>query len=151
MEPGTSFSAVLDDPAIADDNKETVERVVCLTGKIYYDLIKERQKRFETHPLTANIAFIRIEELCPFPFQSLSRTLKKYTNAKEFIWLQEEPRNQGAYMHVQGRINEVLKNIGYSGEVIYKGRDVNAVPAPGVARKYAAQQKKVLDAAFEVL
>lgn len=143
MIPGTNFSAILDDPTVT---KARVDRIICLSGKLYYDLIRERQRRE-----LSNVAFVRIEELCPFPFRDLSRILRRYPNAKDIVWLQEEPRNQGAYMHVHSRINEVLKNIGYRGEIRYRGRDEDAVPAPGVARIYGVQQKGVIDAAFEGL
>ncbi|OBZ67945.1 putative 2-oxoglutarate dehydrogenase E1 component DHKTD1, mitochondrial [Grifola frondosa] len=88
LEPGSHFHPVLDDPGI---DKSRVKRIVCLSGKLYYDLIKERQKR-----QLDNLAFVRIEELCPFPFEGLLRVLTQYGNAGEIIWLQEEPRNQGA-------------------------------------------------------
>ena len=148
MEPGSRFKPVLDDPLFST-NKTDIERVVCLTGKLYYDLIKERQTRCQSESAASKVAFIRIEELCPFPFHDLAEILKTYSNAKEFIWLQEEPRNQGAYSFVQGRIDEVLRHIGKSDRVEYRGRSEDAVPAPGVARVYKSQQAKVMDSAFD--
>ncbi|OSD05011.1 dehydrogenase E1 and transketolase domain-containing protein 1 [Trametes coccinea BRFM310] len=141
---GTRFRPVLDDPAISDHG--AVSRVVCLTGKLYYDLVKERQKR----QLAGKVAFVRVEELSPFPFQSVLDVLSRYDGAKEIFWLQEEPRNQGAWSHVEPRLNAVLERLGRS-EALIKGRKEDAVPAPGIASLYAAQQKRVIDAAFDGL
>lgn len=124
-----------------------MERVVFLSGKIYYDLVKERQSQ----GLVDKVAFLRIEELSPFPFQELGDALKKYTNAKQFCWLQEEPRNQGAWMHVASRVDTVLAGLGYQTSVTYSGRKEAPMPAPGIAKIYAAQQKEVLTAVFRDL
>ncbi|KAI9062004.1 dehydrogenase E1 and transketolase domain-containing protein 1 [Trametes sanguinea] len=141
---GSRFRPVLDDPAISDP--AAVSRVVCLTGKLYYDLVKERQKR----QLDGKVAFVRVEELSPFPFQNVRDVLSRYGDAKEIFWLQEEPRNQGAWSHVEPRLNAVLERLGRS-EALFKGRKEDAVPAPGIASLYAAQQKRVIDAAFDGL
>ncbi|KAG6906841.1 hypothetical protein DXG01_011744 [Tephrocybe rancida] len=141
---GTTFKPVLDDP-IADASQ--VKRVVLLSGKIYYDLIKHR----DTCGLNDAVAFIRLEELSPFPFKQLTETLKRYTAAREFIYLQEEPRNQGAYTHVASRIQPVFKKIGYNGALEYRGRKESALPAPGIGKLYGTQQKAVVDAAFDAL
>ncbi|TFK38288.1 Transketolase, pyrimidine binding domain-containing protein [Crucibulum laeve] len=144
LEPGTQFQPVLADP-IADPVK--VRRVVLLTGKIYYDLVKERQAR----GLNDDVAFVRIEELAPFPFTELKEVLKMYKKSKECFWLQEEPRNQGAYTHVSPRIETLLKALGHRGGVVYKGRKESATPAPGIGKIYQAQQKAVIECAFEGL
>jgi probable 2-oxoglutarate dehydrogenase E1 component DHKTD1 len=144
MAPGTHFQPVL--PDTSSDGTKT-ERVILLSGKLYYDLIKERQAR----NLTDRVAFIRIEELAPFPFAELSQTLKAYGKAKEFIWLQEEPRNQGAYTHASPRIDSVLSGLGYKAKLGYRGRAESAVPAPGIGKVYAAQQAAVINSAFEGL
>jgi probable 2-oxoglutarate dehydrogenase E1 component DHKTD1 len=75
----------------------------------------------------------------------------QYGAAKEFIWLQEEPRNQGAYSHVWCRIDAVLASLGRGEEsrVAYRGRKEDAVPAPGIGSIYARQQRAVIEAAFE--
>ncbi|KAG6816030.1 hypothetical protein H0H87_009276 [Tephrocybe sp. NHM501043] len=138
------FQPVLDDP-IADANK--AKRVVLLSGKIYYDLVKQR----ETLGLNDAVAFIRLEELSPFPFKRLADTLKRYTSAKEIMYLQEEPRNQGAYTHVASRIQPVFEEIGYKGTLAYRGRKESALPAPGIGKLYSIQQKSVIDAAFDAL
>jgi len=147
MAPGTKFQPVLDDTAIA---KEGVKRLILLTGKLYYELIKERAARG-----LDNVAFVRIEELAPFPFEELSRVIKEYQSAtgglEEVVWVQEEPRNQGAWGHVQERIREVLQDVGVQCGVRFVGRKESAVPAPGVGKMYAVQQKEILEKAFEGL
>ncbi|KZT24824.1 dehydrogenase E1 and transketolase domain-containing protein 1 [Neolentinus lepideus HHB14362 ss-1] len=138
----TKFQSVLDDP-LSGPNKAGVERVVLLSGKLYYDLAKTRQQMQSTTPL------IRIEELCPFPFADLRCILRSYINAKEFVWVQEEPRNQGAYLYVADRVAHVLRSIGHDGELQFKGRREDAVPAPGIGKVYRAQQEGLLKSAFE--
>lgn len=148
LEPGSKFKPVLEDPLIKD--KSRVQRVVFLSGKLYYDLVKERQAR----SLDDDVALIRIEELSPFPFHHLEESLLPLRSAEEFMWVQEEPRNQGAWNHVKERIGTVLSIIGVAqGEraLEYRGRNESAVPAPGIGKLYAAQQKKVVDSVFEGL
>ncbi|KAK0488570.1 Transketolase, pyrimidine binding domain-containing protein [Armillaria novae-zelandiae] len=144
LETGTSFRPVLADPY---DNAATASRVIILSGKIYYDLMKERQAR----GLDANIALVRLEELSPFPFTELVAVLEGYTSAREFFYLQEEPRNQGAFGHVKERIIWVLKEMlgAEDAELVYKGRKESPLPAPGIGKLYQAQQKTVLESAFE--
>jgi probable 2-oxoglutarate dehydrogenase E1 component DHKTD1 len=142
---GTRFQPVLADP-IADPSK--VQRVVLLSGKIYYDLIKERHAR----GFDDAVAFVRIEELSPFPYRELEAVLKRYDTGEleEVCYLQEEPRNQGAYGHVVSRVEGDFV-CGYRGKVRYLGRRESAVPAPGVGRLYAKQQKEIIDSVFEEL
>ncbi|KAG6871746.1 hypothetical protein C0995_000516 [Termitomyces sp. Mi166 len=147
MSEGTCFQSVLDDPLIADPTQ--VKRIVLLSGKIYYDLVKHR----ETRNLADTVAFVRLEELSPFPFKQLADTLRRYTQGRagdvEIVYLQEEPRNQGPYTHVMSRIHAVFEAIGYKGVLGYRGRKESALPAPGIGRLYGVQQKAVVEAAFE--
>ena len=145
---GTRFQPVLADPT-AEPSK--VRRVVLVSGKIYYDLVKERQ----TRGLDDAVAFVRIEEISPFPFRELADVLGRYNGPnleEEVYYLQEEPRNQGAYGHVASRVVCVLEGlgvgIGRGGKVRYVGRRESAVPAPGVGRLYARQQKEIIESAF---
>ena len=145
MESGTRFRPVLPDPL---NNKQAVT-VVMLSGKIYYELIKERQARESND----KIAFIRIEELAPFPFEALEEVLNLYPSAVHFAWLQEEPRNQGAWNHVRSRIETVLsaarKSLNGNG-LNYLGREESALPAPGIGTLYRKQQQSVIESAFSV-
>ena len=145
MAPNTRFKPVLDDP-ISDTSK--VDRVVLLTGKLYYDLIKERQ----TRNLSDRVALIRLEEISPFPFDELHAALKRYTRTREIVWVQEEPRNQGAFTYVEPRVNNLLaQRLKTKVRIGYRGREEDAVPATGTGVVYKAQQEKVLKSAFEGL
>ncbi|KAF9019090.1 dehydrogenase E1 and transketolase domain-containing protein 1 [Hymenopellis radicata] len=136
MGPGTSFQ-----PVLADDVPNP-ERIVFLTGKIYYDLIKERHAR----GLDDKVAFVRIEELSPFPFEAVQDVFQGYGGKAECFWLQEEPRNQGAWGYVRERIEDVMAVDGK--RVGYLGRKESALPAPGVGKLYKKQQEEVLASAF---
>jgi probable 2-oxoglutarate dehydrogenase E1 component DHKTD1 len=140
MKPGTRFKPVLSEDQI---DKAAVCRVVLLTGKIYYDLAKQRNDHVAGH----KVSFIRLEELSPFPFSQLKKELKSYPNATEFVWLQEEPRNQGAWTHVSARIDSVLDGMGKP-RVRFTGRKESAVPAPGSGKIYAEEQKDIIESAF---
>jgi probable 2-oxoglutarate dehydrogenase E1 component DHKTD1 len=123
-----------------------------MAGKIYYDLLKERQAR----SLEKEVAFIRLEELAPFPFVELREALKDYDTVEEVMWLQEEPKNQGAFTHVSSRIDLLLSELasrssGKPDQVVYRGRKESALPAPGIGKMYGAQQKALIESAFEGL
>lgn len=147
--PDTRFQPVLDDPLA---NRAKTKRIVLLTGKLYYELLKQR----ETQKLVDEVSFIRLEELSPFPFTALREILEQYTNAPrkealEVVWVQEEPRNQGAWPHVKERIETVVGGIHGKEEVKwmgYRGRKESAVPAPGIGKIYAEQQKAVVESVF---
>jgi len=127
-----------------------VKRVVCLTGKLYYDLVREREQRGPS--VVDTIAFVRIEELSPFPLKQLQHILKtRYSTAEEIVWLQEEPRNQGAFSYVEPWVQAAWRNSGKETAVRYVGRKADAVPAPGVVKLYGAQQKRVIDEVLEGL
>ncbi|KIJ99240.1 hypothetical protein K443DRAFT_133152 [Laccaria amethystina LaAM-08-1] len=117
MEPWTRFQPVLDDP-MATKDKEKVKRVITLSGKIYYKLVKSRHDR----SLDQDIALIQVEELAPFPFAVLESVLQGYTNMRE--WL----------------IESVLKGMGVEARLRYVGRRESVVPAPGIGGIYQRQQ-----------
>ena len=134
MAPGTSFQPVLDDPAISDPSK--VDRVLLVSGKLYYELVKARDT---SSPTTA---IVRLEELAPFPFARLRAVLERYANASRFVYVQEEPRNQGAWGHVATRVKTGVLPEGK--ELEYVGRGPSALPAPGLGALYKAQQSEVV-------
>ncbi|KAF9445181.1 2-oxoglutarate dehydrogenase, E1 component [Macrolepiota fuliginosa MF-IS2] len=150
LEPGTRFQPVLQDPLA---NPSKTKRIVLLTGKFYYELIKEREAR----NLVDEVSFVRIEELAPFPFSHLREILERYGDALndvEVCWVQEEPRNQGAWGHVKERIEGVLEDAGVDVRrnwLGFKGRKESAIPAPGIGKIYAKQQRAVIESAFEGL
>lgn len=136
LEEPRTFQPVLRDPLV---EVHRAERVVLVSGKLYYDLVKEREAR----GLRERVALVRLEELCPFPFDTLREVLR---GANEVRWVQEEPRNQGAWMHVAPRAAQVLRR-----PLMYHGRREDAVPAPGVGRLYRTQQEAVIKGVYEGL
>ena len=146
MLPGTQFQPVLPD---AGRSANDVERVILMSGKLYYDLVKERAAR----GLEGRVAIVRIEELAPFPFFQLADVLRPYTRSSkdvEWVWVQEEPRNQGAWSHVKDRLEVMLKELSNvrEGTVRYVGRREDAVPVVAIGQVYQVQQKAVVDDAF---
>ncbi|EJC99190.1 dehydrogenase E1 and transketolase domain-containing protein 1 [Fomitiporia mediterranea MF3/22] len=145
FEPNTRFQPVLDDSAVND--LAAVKRVVLLSGKLYYDLVKERNTLGSED--ANKIALIRVEELAPFPYKELEIILRHYRNAREWCWVQEEPRNQGAWSHVFSRLLEVQTKVGCEARGIrYIGRKEDVVPAVGVGKLFREQQSAVLRDAF---
>ncbi|KAH8829834.1 dehydrogenase E1 and transketolase domain-containing protein 1 [Flagelloscypha sp. PMI_526] len=140
MTSGTSFQPVLNDSSFISTSTSDVKRIVFITGKLYYDILKQRAAL----NLDDQIALIRIEELCPFPFDQLKSTLEKYPNDAEVIWVQEEPRNQGAWTFVRERLESVVGET--KRKVKFVGRKESCVPAPGVGKVYSAEQKAVIEA-----
>ncbi|XP_019627441.1 PREDICTED: probable 2-oxoglutarate dehydrogenase E1 component DHKTD1, mitochondrial [Branchiostoma belcheri] len=135
MAPGTFFKPVLGDQG-ADPTRVT--RVVFCSGKHYYGLAKEREARG-----AAEVAIIRIEELCPFPMEAIREEMKKYSKATEFIWSQEEHRNMGAWSFIHPRFENLL-----ACKLKYAGRGTLATPAVGVGEVHQAEAKQVITDAF---
>lgn len=127
---------MLRDPLV---DAHCAERVLLVSGKLYYDLVKEREVR----GLGERVAIVRVEELCPFPFEALRQVLG---DASDVRWVQEEPRNQGAWTHVSFRATQILEK-----PLTYHGRREDAVPAPGVGKLYREQQEMVVRGAFDGL
>ncbi|MFM8815721.1 MAG: multifunctional oxoglutarate decarboxylase/oxoglutarate dehydrogenase thiamine pyrophosphate-binding subunit/dihydrolipoyllysine-residue succinyltransferase subunit, partial [Actinomycetes bacterium] len=99
-----SFQEILDDPTVTDKSKVT--RMVLCTGKVAWDVMSERAKR------NANVAVVRVEQLYPFPIAGLREIMSRYPNAKQMVWVQEEPENMGAWRFVDAIVWPV-KNEGY--------------------------------------
>ncbi len=142
-----SFHRVLDDDAYKKGSSliklkkhNEIEKVVMCSGKIYYDLIQEREKKRNDR-----VVFIRIEQLYPFPAKTLANILKKYENA-EFIWCQEEPKNMGAWNTVRNYIDRTLEIIYFSKDKVkYVGRKASSSTATGNLNKHLAQQIEILE------
>jgi 2-oxoglutarate dehydrogenase E1 component len=119
---------------------DKVKRVLICSGKVYYDLVKKREE------LGADdTAILRAEQLYPFPHKAFATELKKYPNATELVWTQDEPQNQGAWFFVQHYIHENMiegQRLGYS------GRAASASPAVGYSHLHQEQQKALVDGAF---
>jgi 2-oxoglutarate dehydrogenase E1 component len=134
MAEGSHFSFVLNelDTLVPADQ---VRRVVVCSGKVYYDLLAERREKG-----MKDVAIIRLEQIFPFPAQTLAAALKPYINA-DVVWCQEEPANMGAWSFVDRRIERVLAgNGGRATRPSYAGRVEAASPATGLAKVHAAEQ-----------
>uniref|UniRef100_A0A8C4IN41 2-oxoadipate dehydrogenase complex component E1 n=1 Tax=Dicentrarchus labrax TaxID=13489 RepID=A0A8C4IN41_DICLA len=131
LAPGTSFKPVLGDTSVS--------KVVLCSGKHYYALLKQR----ETSAANQNTALIRVEELCPFPLEALQQELKRYPNAKEFTWSQEEPQNMGPWSFVAPRFEKQL-----ACKLRLVSRPALPAPAVGIGTLHHQQQEAILTATF---
>jgi 2-oxoglutarate dehydrogenase E1 component len=132
------FRSVLPDPSIAREASDSVSKVLFCSGKIYHELDAQREKSGQN-----TTAVIRLEQLFPFPDAAITKTLAQYPNAKKFIWVQEEPRNMGAYRFAQAQLKELC-----SIDVGYIGRPDSASPAVGSSKQHAIEQDKILTEAI---
>jgi 2-oxoglutarate dehydrogenase E1 component len=119
---------------------DAVTRVVFCSGKVYFDLAEHRRNEN-----TANVAIVRIEELYPFPIEEYAKVIGRYRNAKEVVWCQEEPQNQGAWYQIRHRLQEPL---GKTHELFYAGRPGAAAPASGIHALHVRQQQALVGAAL---
>ncbi|HEY0183280.1 MAG TPA: 2-oxoglutarate dehydrogenase E1 component [Rhodopila sp.] len=135
---GTRFQYVI--PEIDEiAPPEDVRRVAICSGKVYYDLLAERRAKD-----IKDIALIRLEQLYPFPENSLGRALAPYLNA-DVVWCQEEPENMGAWNFVDRRLEKVLGRLDMKvRRPVYVGRDAAASPATGLAKTHMSQQARVV-------
>jgi 2-oxoglutarate dehydrogenase E1 component len=144
----TSFHRVLRDDAesggdfkLAADDK--MRRVVLCSGKVYYDLLEEREKRGVN-----DIYLLRVEQLYPVPMKALVQELERFKNA-EVVWCQEEPRNMGPWHFIEPYLEWVLNQINASNKrPRYVGRAASAATATGLMSKHLAQLKAMLDEAL---
>jgi 2-oxoglutarate dehydrogenase E1 component len=146
---GTSFHRVLQDDAqrgtdgikLVKDDK--IRRVVICTGKVYYDLLEEREKRG-----IDDVYLMRVEQLYPFPAKSLAAELSRFKKA-DVVWCQEEPKNMGSWTFVEPYLEWVLKTAGAKVDrPRYVGRAASAATATGLMSKHQAQLQAFLDEAF---
>jgi 2-oxoglutarate dehydrogenase E1 component len=140
--PGTSFKRILaETDQLADGGK--IRRVILCSGKVYFDLLAERRKR-----RIDDVAILRVEQLYPFPFASLTTELTLYPNA-EVVWCQEEPENMGAWFFVDRRIERVLSGLNVKAtRPVYVGRAESASTATGSARTHVKEQAELVDRAL---
>ena len=132
------FQTVISEHKALKDDK--VKRVVCCSGKVYYDLAKKREEKGHD-----DVAILRVEQLYPFPHKAFATELKKYPNVTEIVWCQDEPQNQGAWFFIQHNIHE---NMLEGQKLGYAGRAASASPAVGYAHLHQDQQKALVEAAF---
>jgi 2-oxoglutarate dehydrogenase E1 component len=131
------FANVIDE--VEKIPQAAVRRLVLSSGKVYFDLLKARRTA-----KTEDVALVRVEQLYPFPVQELEAVLSRYPNAREVVWCQEEPQNQGAWYQVRHRLQAVVGKR----ELLYAGRPPAAAPATGISKIHDAEQRGLIEAAL---
>jgi 2-oxoglutarate dehydrogenase E1 component len=131
------FANVIDD--IDKPNAAGVRRVVLSSGKVYFDLLKARRAARND-----DVALVRVEQLYPFPVPEMEAVLAKYPNAREVVWCQEEPQNQGAWYQIRHRLQTLVGKR----ELLYAGRPPAAAPATGITKIHDVEQRGLIEAAL---
>ncbi|MDD2817104.1 MAG: 2-oxoglutarate dehydrogenase E1 component [Thiotrichaceae bacterium] len=136
------FQTVIDE---VDTNirPENVKRVLICSGKVYYDLVEAR----ETNNIT-DIAIVRLEQLYPYPKEAMAQVLARYPNATSRVWVQEEPRNQGAWWFMRAHMDVNISSSGIKLE--YAGRPASASPAAGYLKIHRKQLEEFLADALQL-
>ncbi|GAB3586149.1 multifunctional oxoglutarate decarboxylase/oxoglutarate dehydrogenase thiamine pyrophosphate-binding subunit/dihydrolipoyllysine-residue succinyltransferase subunit [Calidifontibacter terrae] len=135
------FQPVLDDHTQPDPS--TVDRVLLASSRVVYDLEAERDKRGDTRT-----AIVRVEQLAPIPAKEIAELLAKYPNA-ELIWVQDEPKNQGAWPFMALNLPEQLAEFGEKRGLRVVCRPAAASPATGSGKRHQAQLADLLSGAFD--
>ena len=132
-----SFRNVIDEIDEIDPAK--VKRLVFASGKVYFDLLKARRAARQT-----DVALARLEQIYPFPAEEYAAVVARYPHAKEIVWCQEEPQNQGAWYQIRHRLERPLQGRA----LLYAGRAPSAAPATGIAKIHEIEQSRLVDAAL---
>ncbi|TNM89850.1 hypothetical protein fugu_004084 [Takifugu bimaculatus] len=140
MLPGTHFQRLIPEDGTAAQHPEEVKRLIFCTGKVFYELIKERK----TRGMDASVAISRIEQLSPFPFDQVKAEVDRFPKA-DLVWCQEEHKNQGYYDYVKPRIRTTIQR---AKPVWYAGRDPAAAPATGNKNTHLMELRRFCDTAF---
>ena len=139
MAEGTSFQPVMAEPGVQDDQ---VTRLVLCTGKIYYDLVGHPNRA--AHP---GLAVARVELLYPFPERQILELMARYSNLREVLWVQEEPRNMGARAHMFPRLMQIMPEGMHFG---YIGRPERASPGEGYPAAHIDEQNRIVTTAIDL-
>jgi 2-oxoglutarate dehydrogenase E1 component len=131
------FANVIDD--VDKPNAGNVKRVVLCSGKVYFELLKQRRATNNN-----DVAVIRVEQLYPFPVAEMESVVAKYAAAREVVWCQEEPQNQGAWYQIRHRLQALVGKR----ELLYAGRPPAAAPATGITKIHEAEQRGLIEAAL---
>ena len=127
-------------PEVDELDPQAVEKVIFCAGKVYYDLLEARRKEE-----IDNIAIVRIEQLYPFPQEAYLEAVQAYPNAREVVWCQEEPKNQGAWYHIRHRLQAPLES---QENLRYVGRATAASTAAGYYKLHVKEQREVIESAL---
>jgi len=132
-----SFNEVLDDTGVEDPG--SVRRVVLASGKVAVEALTERDRR------QAPVAVVRVEQLYPWPFEAVAQALDRYPNARQLVWLQEEPENMGPWNGVKGRLYEAH---GDTHTIRRVSRSESGSPATGSQAIHRQEQEELMERAF---
>jgi 2-oxoglutarate dehydrogenase E1 component len=135
-----SFEVVIDDAEVKDAKRVT--RLVLCSGKVYYDVLEKRRELDLDH-----VALVRVEQLYPYPRDALQAILDKYDNARDVVWCQEEPRNQGTWFFMLSR-RHLAGMISKKRALHYAGRPYSASPAVGYLNVHLEQQRQLVSDAL---
>ncbi len=138
---GKFYNVITDDQV----KPKSVKKVVLCSGKVYYHLLEARMETGQD-----DVAFVRLEQLYPFPKAELIEALTPFKNAKEVVWCQEEPRNQGAWFQIKHRLENALEESHLESEVGYVGRISSAAPACGYMSVHLDEQKRFIEEALKI-
>jgi 2-oxoglutarate dehydrogenase E1 component len=136
---GGRFQEILDDPEVQD--RAAVTRLLLCSGKVYYDLLAAREQKKAAH-----VALLRVEQLYPFRESLLREVIERYPAGAEVVWVQEEPKNCGAWAHVKGPIRRLLDASGR--KLRYVGRLRSASPSAGSLKRHQREQTQLVEDAF---
>lgn len=134
-----TFEEVLDDPAAKTEPKK-IKRLRFCSGKIYYDLLDAKKKN-----KVDDVAIIRVEQLYPFPNENIKALLDQYPDAKDVAWVQEEPRNQGAWIYMEHLLGHLCP-----ARLNYYGRLPSPSPATGYFKVHKKEQLSIIQEALDI-
>ena len=122
-----------------------IKKVILCSGKVYFDLLDAREKVKKN-----DVILFRIEQLYPFPAKRLVKELKPFAKNANFFWCQEEPKNMGAWLLVRDYIQWTLETIkAKNTEISYIGRNPDASPATGYAKRHLSEQQEIINKVFK--
>ena len=133
------FRTIIDE--VDELTPSKITRLVFCSGKVYFDLLKARREA-----KSDTVAIVRIEQLYPFPSDEYEAIIRKYPNAREIIWCQEEPQNQGGWYQIRHRLQA---NLGSKDSLLYAGRAGSAAAATGISALHDLQQRTLVNAALQ--
>lgn len=142
---GTRFKRLIKDQNNHKEVEEGINRLILCSGKVYYELDEERRKMDRK-----DVAICRVEQLCPFPFDTVQRELKRYPRA-EIVWCQEEPMNMGAYSYIHPRLSTAMIALGRGTmeDIKYVGRAPSAATATGFHSAHVQEQTGLVKKAMQ--
>jgi 2-oxoglutarate dehydrogenase E1 component len=138
-----SFQELIPDASVK--NPKAVETVAMVSGKLFYELLEEKEKQ-----KIERTALARLEQIYPTPNAQILAMLKSYPNLKNLVWVQEEPRNMGSWQHIFFRLQHLLDKEGLNLKVQYVGRTERSSPATGSIYRHRAEQAEIIKNCFSI-